>query len=171
VHRLIGVRMVWWGLPMIVPCAARAEEDGGGGMWVECSELGSGTGGVERSDEGSAIARARERVKAPGWSVHGGKEVAAGEGSGSSWRARAKPGGKRKRNGRGRRRRVEKFSAGGGARGAASATSGGGRSNAEREAARPRGRRSNEVSEGLVRDFQRVQGPVCKLKFPSDTKS
>jgi hypothetical protein len=27
------------------------------------------------------------------------------------------------------------------------------------------------VSGGLVRDFQRVQGPVCKLKFPVDTKS
>jgi hypothetical protein len=61
--------------------------------------------------------------------------------------------------------------AGGGARGAASAASGGGRSNAEREAARARGRRSREVSGGLVRDFQRVQGPVCKLKFSADTKS
>jgi hypothetical protein len=61
---------------------------------------------------------------------------------------------------------VDGVAAGGGAWDAASAASGGGRSGAEREAARARGRRSREVSGGPVRNFQRVQGPVCKLNFP-----
>jgi hypothetical protein len=43
VHRLIGVEMVWCGLPMDVPCAAGAEEDGGGGMRLGRSELGIGS--------------------------------------------------------------------------------------------------------------------------------
>jgi hypothetical protein len=60
-------------------------------MWVERSELGSGTGGIERRDEGNAAAREKERVKAPEWAVHGDKEVAAGGGFGSPWRARARP--------------------------------------------------------------------------------
>jgi hypothetical protein len=66
-------------------------------MWVERSELGSGTGGIEHRDEGNAAAREKERVKAPEWAVHGDKEVAAGGGFGSPWRAReARKGGEQR---------------------------------------------------------------------------
>jgi hypothetical protein len=41
---------------------------------------------------------------------------------------------------------------------------------AEREAAVVRGRRSREMSGGLVCDFQKIQGPLCKLKFLTATK-
>jgi hypothetical protein len=40
--------------------------------------------------------RERERVNAPRWPVHGDQEVAAGDGSGTSWRAWEKPPGERK---------------------------------------------------------------------------
>jgi hypothetical protein len=59
---------------------------------------------------------------------------------------------------------------GGGARGPAPAVSGGGRSRGQRGKRRARGRRSRKVSGGPAHDFQRVQGPFCKLKFPIDTK-
>jgi hypothetical protein len=42
------------------------------------------------------LLRARERVKAPGWPVHGDQEVAAGGGLGLPWRARVRPGRERK---------------------------------------------------------------------------
>jgi hypothetical protein len=88
VQVLIGAERVRCGLPTGVPCAAGAEEDGGGEVWFGRSELDSGTGGIERRDEGNATAREREGVKAPGWAVHGDKEVAAGGRFGSPWCAR-----------------------------------------------------------------------------------
>jgi hypothetical protein len=106
---VVQARAWWWretawdGLPTAVPSVARVRGDGGGGMWVERSELGSGTGGIERRGDGNAAAREREEVKARRWAVHGDEEVAAGEGSGSSWRAREGPPGERKWTGKGRR--------------------------------------------------------------------
>jgi hypothetical protein len=43
VQGLIGAERFWCGLPTGVPCAAGAEEDGGGGMWLGCSGLGTGS--------------------------------------------------------------------------------------------------------------------------------
>jgi hypothetical protein len=63
VHRLIGAEMVWCRLPTGVPCAAGAKEDGGGGMWVECSGLGSGAGGLECGRQEKAIAHGRQGIK------------------------------------------------------------------------------------------------------------
>jgi hypothetical protein len=88
VQVLIGVERVRCGLPTGVPCTAGAEEDGGSEVWFGRSELDSGIEGIERRDEGNAAAREKEGVKALGWAVHGDEEVAAGGGSGSSWRAR-----------------------------------------------------------------------------------
>jgi hypothetical protein len=42
-----------------MPCAAGAKGDGGGGMWVERSELCTGTGGIERRHHRKADARER----------------------------------------------------------------------------------------------------------------
>jgi hypothetical protein len=39
----IGAEEVWCWLSTGVPCVAGAEEDGGGGMWLGCSELGTGS--------------------------------------------------------------------------------------------------------------------------------
>jgi hypothetical protein len=110
----IGAEEVWCWLSTGVPCVAGAEEDGGGGMWLGRSELGTGTEGIECRSQGNAVAREREKVKARRWAVHGDEEVAAGRGSGSSWRAREGPPGERTWTGKRRRRRMEKFSAGGG---------------------------------------------------------
>jgi hypothetical protein len=49
--------------------------------------------------------------------------------------------------------------AGGGARGPVPVVSGGGRAEQREGSGGARGRRSRQESEGLVRDFQRVQGP------------
>jgi hypothetical protein len=32
-------------------------------------------------------------------------------------------------------------------------------------------RKGKEISQGLVRDFRKLQGPVCKIKFSVDLKS
>jgi hypothetical protein len=83
-------------------CRARPElEETAAEEFGSRSELGSGTGGIERRGEGNAAAREREEVKARWWAVHGDEEVAAGEGSGSSWRAREGPPGERKWTGKG----------------------------------------------------------------------
>jgi hypothetical protein len=84
----IGAEEVWCWLSTGVPCVAGAEEDGGGRMWLGHSELGTSTEGIECRSQGNAVAREREEVKARRWAVHGDEEVAAGGGSGSSWRAR-----------------------------------------------------------------------------------
>jgi hypothetical protein len=98
VQVLIGAERVRCGLPTGVPCAAGAEEDSGGEVWFGRSELDFETGGIERRGEGNAAAREREGVKAWRWAVHSDEEVAAGEGSGSSWRAReARKGGEQRR--------------------------------------------------------------------------
>jgi hypothetical protein len=110
----IGAEEVWCWLSPGVPCVARAEEDGGVGMWLGRSEIGTGTRGTGCRSKGNAVACERPRVKASGWTVHGDEEVAAGGGSGSAWRARERPPGERTWTGKGRRRRVEKISAGGG---------------------------------------------------------
>jgi hypothetical protein len=47
-----------------VPCVAGAEEDGGGEMWVGCSQIGSGTGAIGRRGWRDAVARERPKVKA-----------------------------------------------------------------------------------------------------------
>jgi hypothetical protein len=39
----IGAEEVWCWLSTGVPCMAGAKEDGGGGMWLGCSELGTGS--------------------------------------------------------------------------------------------------------------------------------
>jgi hypothetical protein len=100
---LIGAGVSWCGLPTGVPCAAGAKGDGGGGMWVECSGSGSGAGGIECRHHREANARERQEVKARWRALHGDEEVAAGDGSGASWRAREKPPGERKEVGIGRR--------------------------------------------------------------------
>jgi hypothetical protein len=95
--------MAWDGLPTAVPSAAGVGREEQRGMWVERSELGSGMGGIEHRGEGNAAACEREEVKARRWAIHDDEEVAAGEGSGSSWRAREGPPGERKWTGKGRR--------------------------------------------------------------------
>jgi hypothetical protein len=87
----IGAEEVWCWLSTGVPCVAGAEEDGGGGMWLGRSELGTGSSRTVCRRWSGAAARERPRVKARRWAVHGDEEVAAGGGSGSSWRARARP--------------------------------------------------------------------------------
>jgi hypothetical protein len=64
VHRLIGAEMVWCGLPTVMPCAAGARGDGGGEMWVERSDLCTGTGGIECRYHRKADACERQEVKA-----------------------------------------------------------------------------------------------------------
>jgi hypothetical protein len=61
--------------------------------------------------------------------------------------------------------------AGGGAREAVPAVNGGDRSRAEGGSGAVRGGRSRLESEGLVCDFQKFQGPFCKLRFTIDRKS
>jgi hypothetical protein len=58
---------------------------------------------------------------------------------------------------------------GGGARSPVPAVSGGGRAE-QRGSGGARGRRSREVSGGLVCNSQKVQGPLCKPKFLTATK-
>jgi hypothetical protein len=129
----VQARARWWretawdGLPTAVPSTAGVRGDGGGGTWVEHSELGSGTGGIERRGDGNAAAREREEVKARRWAVHGDEEVAAGEGSGSSWRARARLGREGTAAGKARGDTWAHVEAGCGARGPVPAVSGGGR--------------------------------------------
>jgi hypothetical protein len=134
-----------------MPCAAGARDDGGGGMWVECSKLVTGTERTECRSEGNAVAHERPRVKASRWAVHGNEEVAAGGRSVKSWRARERPLGKRNLTGRGRGRRVEKISAGGGQRCSAA----GGR-RAEQGPTCARRKKRGERSGGLACDFQKV---------------
>jgi hypothetical protein len=71
--------------------------------------------------------REREGDKVPGWAVHGDEEVAAGRGSGSSWRARARPGREGTAAGKARGDAWACVAAGGGAQGPVLAVSGGGR--------------------------------------------
>jgi hypothetical protein len=111
----IGAVEVWCWLSTGVPCVAGAEKDGGGGMWLGRSEIGTGTRGTGCRSKGNAVARERPRVKASGWTVHGDDEVAAGGGSGSAWRARERPPGERRWTRRGRGQRVEAIPAGSGA--------------------------------------------------------
>jgi hypothetical protein len=94
-----------------------------------------------------AVARGRRGARARG---HQGRGKRSGPGGDDAWEG--KP-------------------AGGGAWGAAPAVSGGGRTAVEGGSGGGRGRRSREVSGGLVHDFQKVQGPLCKLKFPTATKA
>jgi hypothetical protein len=61
--------------------------------------------------------------------------------------------------------------AGGGAREAVPAVNGGDRSRAEGGSGAVRGGRSRLESEGLVCDFQKLQGPLCELRFPINTKA
>jgi hypothetical protein len=60
----IGTEEAWCLLSTVMPCAAGAKGDGGGGMWVERSELCTGTGGIERRHHRKAYARERQEVKA-----------------------------------------------------------------------------------------------------------
>jgi hypothetical protein len=82
-----------------------------------------------------------------------------------AWRAQKRPGEKRSRGGEGRGRRVDGVAAGGGAREAVPAVDGGDRSRAEGGSGAVRGGRNRLESEGLVCESQKVQGPLCKLKF------
>jgi hypothetical protein len=105
----------WVVLPTGVQCAAGAEEDGGGGMQLGRSKLGSGSNRIGRVCWSGAVAREREKVKALWWAFHGSEEVAAGGSSGMSWRARVQPGREREAAGTEGRWRVEGVAAGGGA--------------------------------------------------------
>jgi hypothetical protein len=96
--------------------------------------------------------------------------VAAGRGSGSSWRSRARPGREGTAAGKARGDAWACVAAGGGAQGPMPAVSGGGRAEQREGSGGARGRRSRQESEGLVRDFQRVQGPLCNLKFLTATR-
>jgi hypothetical protein len=122
-------------------------------MWVECSGFGSGAGGIERRHHREANARERQEVKALWRALHGDEEVAAGDGSGCRGaRARGHQG-RGKRSGLGGDDAWAGVAAGGGAR---EVCAGGERrwqaQRAERKR-RARGRRSREVSGGLVCDF------------------
>jgi hypothetical protein len=59
--------------------------------------------------------------------------------------------------------------AGGGARGPAPTVSGGGRAD-QRGKRRWQRKKKQAMSEGLVCNSQKVQGPLCKLRFPTATK-
>jgi hypothetical protein len=56
----IGAEEVWYWLSTGVPCVAGAEEDGGGGMWLGRSKIGTG---LEEQDVGVEVMllHARER--------------------------------------------------------------------------------------------------------------
>jgi hypothetical protein len=118
----------------------------------------------------SAQSRANAKLGRSVWSLPqrqlgGGRAVVA-----RAWRAQGTPGRERSRGGRGKGRRVGmyrswRWSSGRGA--------GGKRRWQERNrggSGGARGRRSREVSGGLVCDFRKVQGPLCKLKFLTTTK-
>jgi hypothetical protein len=96
VRALAEVEEVRWELPTGGWCTAGEERDGGGGMWLGYGKLDAGSNRTAGGSGCSATARERERVNAPGWPVHGDQEVAAGDGSGTSWRAWEKPPGERK---------------------------------------------------------------------------
>jgi hypothetical protein len=84
------------------------------------------------------------------WAVHGDEEVAAGDGSGRRGARAQDHQGRGKRSGLRGDDAWTGVAAGGGARGPAPAVSGGGRSREQRGKRRARGRRSREVSGGLV---------------------
>jgi hypothetical protein len=102
----------------------------------------------------------------------GDYDVAAGGGSGRSWRARGRAAREGNRAGIGRGRRVEVIPAGGGAAAAGerwpeAKDCAGGRET--EQAARARGRRrEGKGSGGPVWKFQESQGPLGKEKFPTD---
>jgi hypothetical protein len=62
----IGAEEVWCWLSSGVPCVAGAEEDGGVGMWLGRSEIGTGTRGTGCRSKGNAVARERPRVRRRG---------------------------------------------------------------------------------------------------------
>jgi hypothetical protein len=112
-----------------------------------------------------AAARAREEVKALGWPVHGDQEVAAGGSLGLPWRARVRPGRERKEVETGRGWHVGGYAS---KRWSSGRGIGGERRWQERrrEGSGACQRKTKQgVLGGLVRNFQRVQGPLCKLKF------
>jgi hypothetical protein len=118
----------------------------------------------------SAQARANARTGRLVWSLPrrqlgGGRAAVA-----CAWRAQETPRREGSRGGRGRGRRVGacrgwRWSLGCGAGGERR-----GRSRAGGGSGGGRGRRSRQKSEGLVCDFQKVQGPLGNLKFLTVTK-
>jgi hypothetical protein len=92
----VGAEEVRCGLPTGVLCAAGEEKDDGEEMQLGYWKLDTGSNRTACGCGCGAAAREREKVKAPGWPAHGDQEVAAGDGSGTSWRAWEKPPGKRK---------------------------------------------------------------------------
>jgi hypothetical protein len=96
VQVLAGAEVVRCGLPTGGWCAAGEERDGGGGVQLEYWKLDAGVSKTAGGCGCGAAAREGERIKAPGWPIHGDQEVAAGGSLGLPWRARMKPGGERK---------------------------------------------------------------------------
>jgi hypothetical protein len=165
VQVLAGAEVVRCGLSTGGWCTAGEEEDDGDGMQLGHWELGAGVSKTANECGCGAAAREREGVKALQRAVHDGEEVAAGDGSGTSWRAWEKPPGERKEVETGRGGRVDEFCSW-------RWRSGRGIDGERRWQERRREgsgacqRKTKQgVSGGLIRKFQRVQGPHCNLKF------
>jgi hypothetical protein len=108
-RELAGVEVVRCGLSTGGWCTAGEEADGGGGIQLEHWNLDAESNRIASGSVCSATACEREEVKALRRAGHDGEEVAAGEGSGTSWHARVRPGGERKEVKTGRGGRVDKF--------------------------------------------------------------
>jgi hypothetical protein len=146
-------------------CTAGEERDDGDGMQLGHWKLDAGVSKTASGCGCGAAAREREGVKALQRAGHDGEEVAAGEGSGTSWRAGEKPPGERKEVEAGRGGRV-------GSCGSWRWRSGRGIDGERRwqerrrEGSGARQRKTKQgLSGGLVRKFQGIQGPHCNLNF------
>jgi hypothetical protein len=96
VQVVIEAEEVRCGLPTGGWCSAGEETDGGGGMQLEYWVLDAGVSKTASGRGCGAAAREGEGVKALHRAGHDGEEVAAGNGSGTSWRAWEEPPGERK---------------------------------------------------------------------------
>jgi hypothetical protein len=96
VRALAGAEEVRCELPTGGWCTAGEEADGGEEMPFGFWKLDTGSSSSACGCGCSAAAREGEGIKALQRAVHDGEEVAAGDGSGTSWRAWEKPPGERK---------------------------------------------------------------------------
>jgi hypothetical protein len=109
VQVLARAEVVRCGLPTGGWCAAGEEADDGEEMPFGFGKLDTGSSSSACGCGCSAAAREGEGIKALQRAVHDGEEVAAGDGSGTSWRAGKKPPGERKGVGIEGKRRVDDF--------------------------------------------------------------
>jgi hypothetical protein len=165
VQVLAGAEVVRCGLSTGGWCTAGEERDDGEEMPFGFWKLDTGSSSSACGCGCSTAAREREGVKALQRAGHGGEEVAAGDGSGMAWRARVWPRKEREAVGTEGKGRVEvccswRWRSGRGIDGERRWQE------RRREGSGACQRKTKQgVSGGLIRKFQRVQGPHCNLKF------